>query len=85
MNKVYTLGINNYDALDGFMTSEDIKIFFDKATCEKWMEEETKRQAKKGFKLEKSQSDPEFWTFVKETLHGQYRHEFFGQYREVIN
>lgn len=51
MNKVYTLGINNFDALDGYMTSTDIKVFFDKAACEKWIKEETKRQAKKGFNL----------------------------------
>ena len=36
MNKVYTLGINNFDALDGYMTSTDIKVFFAKAACEKW-------------------------------------------------
>lgn len=90
MNRVYVLGINNFDALDGFMTSEDMKVFFDKHACEKWVQEETKRQAKKGFKLIEiklieSQSDPEYWEFVKETLHGNYRHVFYGQYREVIN
>lgn len=85
MNRVYVLGINNFDALDGFITSEDMKVFFDKHACEKWMQEETKRQAKKGFKLSDNQSDPEYWEFIKETLHGNYRHVFYGQYREVIN
>lgn len=84
MTKVYTLGIQNFDALDGFMTSTDIKLFFDKEACKKWMDQEIKNQAKKGFKL-KQYGNPEYWEFIKETLHGNYKHVFYGQYREVIN
>lgn len=85
MNKVYALGINNFDALDGHITSADSKLFFDKKGCEKWIKEEAKRQSKNGFKLVPELSSPDSWVFIKETLHGDYRHEFFGQYREVIN
>lgn len=83
MTKVYTLVVNNYDALDGYMTSTDIKVFTDKVACLVWSEGEAKRQAEKGFKLTE-QSDPEYWEFVKETPHGDYRHVLYGQYREVI-
>lgn len=84
MAKVYTLTIYNYDALDGYLTSSDIKIFKDKDTCLSWIEKETKRQTKLGFKLT-DVADPECWYFVKEDLHGEFRHEFYGQYREVLS
>ena len=84
MTKVYVLGIYNYDALDGYMTSTATKAFFNQPAFEVWMEEETKRQARKGFKLSKEESYPNFWVFVKKTLHGNYRHEFYGHSCEVF-
>ena len=85
MTKVYTLLIENYDALDGYMTSIDVKVFADKAACDKWMEqEESTRQALKGFKPVAHAEDPDYWEFVKEDGHGTYTHDFFGQYRNII-
>lgn len=84
MTKVYVLLIQNYDALDGYMTKNDIKVFASKEACEKWIVEETKRQAEQGFKLAPSEVDPECWEFVKEEDQGTLSHEFYGQYRDVI-
>ncbi len=42
------------------------------------------RQTKENFKFIERQSAPDYWEFVKETLHGNYRHVFFGKYRDVI-
>ncbi|MDD6432314.1 MAG: hypothetical protein PUF79_04225 [Lactobacillaceae bacterium] len=84
MSKVYTLLIENYDALDGYMTKNDVKVFTSKEACEKWIAEETKRQAEQGFKLSQSEADPECWEFYKNSDHGALSHEFYGQYRDVI-
>lgn len=75
MSKVYVLGINKFDALDGFMTSEDIKVFSTESACRTWKK---KRQAEEGFKFIENQSDSEYWEFIKETLHGNYRHVFWS-------
>lgn len=64
------------------MISED--IFFDKSAYQAWMEEEKKRRAKENFKFIEGQSELEYWEFIEKTLHGNYRHVFFGQYRDVI-
>lgn len=45
MSKVYVLLIQNYDALDGYMTSSDVEVFTDKATCKTWIEQEARHQA----------------------------------------
>lgn len=85
MSKVYVLLIQNYDALDGYMTSNGVEVFTDKAACDKWMEqEESTRQTLKGFKPVDHAEDPGYWEFVKEDERGTYTHDFFGQYRNVI-
>ena len=84
MTRVYTLLIENYDALDGYITSIDVKTFASKESCDKWMAEETKRQADKGFKLSQPETDPECWEFYQNGNHGALSHEFYGQYRDVI-
>lgn len=84
MSKVYALVIENYDALDDYMTNLDVQVFTDKAACEKWLEHEAKRQAKQGFKPFNCNSDSDHWEFSKETLHGTYRHVFNGWYHNVI-
>lgn len=84
MTKVYTLLVQNYDALDRYTTKNDVKTFASKEACEKWMAEETKRQAKQGFKRILHEEDPEFWKFTKEKAQGTLSHESYGQYRDVI-
>lgn len=84
MTKVYTLLIENYDALDGYMTSIDVKVFADKAACETWIEQEARHQAQQGFETTTFGRDIDYWQFDKETDRGTYRHEFYGQYRDVI-
>lgn len=84
MGRVYTLWIKNYDALDFFMTTFDVKVFADKSACEKWMDQEIKRQASQGFKLAANTGEAERWEFVKNDDYGVYRHELYGQYRNII-
>lgn len=84
MSKVYVLLIQNYDALDGYMTSSDVEVFTDKVACDEWMKRESQRQGKQGFKPVAHAEDPGYWEFVKEDEHGTYTHDFFGQFRNVI-
>lgn len=84
MSKVYVLTIENYDALDDYMTTLDAKAFLDKTACEKWLEKETKRQNKNGFHAVDYDTDRDHWEFNKDAIHGSYRHIFHGRYCEVI-
>ena len=88
MNLVYVLLIENYDALDGYTTSIDVKLFKDENTCIDWISQEAKKQADKGFKMKesftKSNDGTGYWEFVKESDFGEYRHEFSGMYRNVL-
>lgn len=84
MNKVYTLLVEKYDALDGYITSIDVKTFADKKACYEWMAEEIERQAEQGFRRVPHEEDPAFWEFTKEKAQGMLSHEFYGQYRDVI-
>lgn len=88
MNLVYVLLIEDYDALDGYMTSIDVKLFKDKNTCIDWINQEAKKQVDKGFKMKKSFAKSKdgtgYWKFVKESDFGEYRHEFSGMYRNVL-
>lgn len=89
MNLVYVLLIENYDALDGYMTSIDVKLFKDEDTCIDWINQEAKKQADKDFKMKESLTNSKdgtcYWEFVKESDFGEYRHEFSGMYRNVLN
>lgn len=84
MTKVYTLLVQNYDSLDGYMTSIDVKVFKNKDACEEWMVKEDEQQKDKGFDFNAIEADEDYWPFFKETDRGTYRHEFYGQYRDVI-
>ena len=84
MNRVYVLVIENYDALDDYMTSIDIKVFSDRTIAQKWMKHEATHQALNGFKVVAGDSNSDHWEFDKETIHGSYRNIFNGWYHEII-
>ncbi|MCR5524696.1 MAG: hypothetical protein K6F18_03425 [Lactobacillus sp.] len=86
--KLYVAEIHNYDALDGYMTSTDVKLFFDINAFHKWLSEENERQQKHGFNLNEHSEDStenSYCEFIKKTLHGNKRHAINGYYCEVIN
>ena len=83
MDKVYTILIEEM-AADGFPYRIDVQAFANKEAAECWVAKEKVKQQKDGFKMEKPDSDPDYWKFVKDDGLHEYVTHYYGQYREVI-